>query len=236
MPPKKGAGGGKKRAPKGGKGRRFGQEAQEAPRVDLAAGQFYALVRKLLGGKRVSVLCQDGRSRDAIIPGRMTGVRKRRFLLAAGTYVLVQLLQPEATSDAPGLTEILHVYSAQEAHALVHEVNLSVLLDEEQGLRNMTKEAAEIEFMTAADVQREELLARVRAGGEAAMLTGAALLAPAPARDGVGADDEEGDDDDDRGTAAAAAFAPRGGPGPASLAAGSVLSLGGGRCVMFDEI
>jgi len=48
--------------------------------------EMFALAERLLGGSRMNVICADGKSRLARIPGRM----KRRMKVRAGDLLIIQ--------------------------------------------------------------------------------------------------------------------------------------------------
>lgn len=48
--------------------------------------ELFAIADRLMGGSRINVVCADGKSRMARIPGRM----KRRYRVRAGDLILIQ--------------------------------------------------------------------------------------------------------------------------------------------------
>jgi len=48
--------------------------------------EMFAIAERLMGGSRINVVCQDGKSRMARIPGRM----KRRQRVRAGDLVIIK--------------------------------------------------------------------------------------------------------------------------------------------------
>lgn len=65
------------------------QEQDEYIRTPLPNrnnGEFFAIVDQIMGGSRVRVICEDGKSRMARIPGRM----KRRYRIRTGDLVIVK--------------------------------------------------------------------------------------------------------------------------------------------------
>lgn len=48
--------------------------------------ELFAIADRLMGGSRINVVCADGKSRMARIPGRM----KRRYRVRAGDLILIK--------------------------------------------------------------------------------------------------------------------------------------------------
>lgn len=64
------------------------QTSQEQIRLRLPrrnSGELFAIAEQLMGGSRMNVVCADGKSRLARIPGRM----KRRARVRAGDLLIV---------------------------------------------------------------------------------------------------------------------------------------------------
>ncbi|HEC81630.1 MAG TPA: translation initiation factor eIF-1A [Thermoplasmatales archaeon] len=49
-------------------------------------GELFAIADQIMGGSRIRVICEDGKSRMARIPGRM----KRRYRIRTGDLVIVK--------------------------------------------------------------------------------------------------------------------------------------------------
>jgi initiation factor 1A len=82
-------------------------------------GEQYAVVRKIFGGSRCEVFCQDNTTRQAIIRGKFTGRNKRRNVIQSGTVLLVGIRDWVTIKE--GKTEecdVLEVYSALEVDQL----------------------------------------------------------------------------------------------------------------------
>ena len=79
----------------------------------------YAIVRKILGGTRCEVLCDDHTNRQAIIRGKFTGRNKRGNVIQAGTILLVGLRDwVTKKEDKMEECDVLEVYSALEVDQL----------------------------------------------------------------------------------------------------------------------
>jgi len=88
-------------------------------RVAQEEGEQYAIVRKIYGGTRCEVFCDDSVSRQGIIRGKFSGRNKRHNVIQAGTIVLVGLRE-WATCKEGKMEEcdVLEVYSAMEVDQL----------------------------------------------------------------------------------------------------------------------
>lgn len=68
---------------------RNGQQSEEYIRLKLPNkrdNEMFAIADRLMGGSRINVICADGKSRLARIPGRM----KRRQRVRAGDLVIIK--------------------------------------------------------------------------------------------------------------------------------------------------
>ena len=66
-----------------------GEEPEEYIRLKLPnknKNEMFAIADRLMGGSRINVICADGKSRMARIPGRM----KRRQRVRAGDLVIIK--------------------------------------------------------------------------------------------------------------------------------------------------
>jgi initiation factor 1A len=81
--------------------------------------EHYAIVKKIFGGTRCEVFCDDSVARQAIIRGKFTGKNKRRNIIGAGTIILVGL-RDWATKKENKIEEcdVLEVYSLLEVDQL----------------------------------------------------------------------------------------------------------------------
>lgn len=88
-------------------------------RIAQEKGEQYAIVRKIFGGTRCEVFCDDSVSRQGIIRGKFTGRNKRNNVIQAGTIVLIGL-RDWATHKEGKMEEcdVLEVYSALEVDQL----------------------------------------------------------------------------------------------------------------------
>jgi len=79
----------------------------------------YAIVRKILGGTRCEVLCDDRVNRHAIIRGKFTGKNKRGNVIQAGTILLIGIRDwVTKKDDKMEECDVLEVYSALEMNQL----------------------------------------------------------------------------------------------------------------------
>jgi initiation factor 1A len=81
--------------------------------------EHYAIVKKIFGGNRCEVFCDDSISRQGIIRGKFTGKNKRKNIIGAGTIILVGL-RDWATKIEKKMEEcdVLEVYSSIEIDQL----------------------------------------------------------------------------------------------------------------------
>ena len=63
-----------------------GEEYMRLPLPKQNKNEMFAIADRLLGGSRINVICADGKSRMARIPGRM----KRRQRVRAGDLVIIK--------------------------------------------------------------------------------------------------------------------------------------------------
>ena len=64
-----------------------GEEYIRLPLPNKNKNEMFAIADRLLGGSRINVICADGKSRMARIPGRM----KRRQRVRAGDLVIIRM-------------------------------------------------------------------------------------------------------------------------------------------------
>ena len=82
-------------------------------------GEQYAVVRKIFGGSRCEVFCQDNTTRQAIIRGKFSGRNKRRNIIQSGTVLLVGLRDwVTVKEDKIQECDVLEVYSVLEVDQL----------------------------------------------------------------------------------------------------------------------
>ena len=88
-------------------------------RMSECEEEHYAIVKKIFGGNRCEVFCDDSICRQAIIRGKFTGKNKRRNIISAGTIILVGL-RDWATKIEKKMEEcdVLEVYSSIEIEQL----------------------------------------------------------------------------------------------------------------------
>ena len=63
-----------------------GEEYIRLPLPKKHKGEMFAIAERLMGGSRINVICADGKSRLARIPGRI----KRRQRVRAGDLVIIK--------------------------------------------------------------------------------------------------------------------------------------------------
>ena len=63
-----------------------GEEYIRLPLPNKRKNEMFAIAERLMGGSRINVVCEDGKSRLARIPGRM----KRRQRVRAGDLVIIK--------------------------------------------------------------------------------------------------------------------------------------------------
>ena len=100
---------------------RKNEQSTHATRLRVAQeeSEKYAIVRKICGGNRCDVFCDDAVSRKGIIRGKFTGRNKRNNVIQPGTIVLVGL-RDWATNKEGKMEDcdVLEVYSALEVDQL----------------------------------------------------------------------------------------------------------------------
>ncbi len=74
-------------------------------------GQEYAKVTKMLGNGRVSAICNDGKTRLCIIPGRF---RKKKIWINADDVILLNIRDYQDNK-----ADIIHRYTSNEAKKLL---------------------------------------------------------------------------------------------------------------------
>ncbi len=126
---------------KGKKGKgKLGAKKTVTPWAD-SAGLMYAQVKKKLGSNRLEVDCNDGRPRQAIIPGSFY----KRVWMNVGDIILVQLNELDNEE-----TFILYKYDPDECHQLKAKENLRF------DFSKMIEETCEFEFGDDTDEEDEE--------------------------------------------------------------------------------
>jgi hypothetical protein len=87
------------------------------------AGEMYAVVTTIFGGKFCQVMCDDGVSRRCTIRRKFMTSRKGDNAIGVGTWAMVGLYDWEKRSDGSQTCDILEVYSAGEKEKLKQTVN-----------------------------------------------------------------------------------------------------------------
>jgi initiation factor 1A len=84
-------------------------------RVPECEQERYAVVRKIFGGSRCDVFCDDLVARQAIIRGKFSGKNKRRNIIAPGTIILIGIRDWATLSESKiQECDVLEVYSPLE--------------------------------------------------------------------------------------------------------------------------
>jgi translation initiation factor 1A len=123
---------------KKGKGKAAGKKA-ETPYAD-SAGLIYAQVKRKLGGDRLEVECNDGKVRQAIIPGSFY----KRVWINANDILLIQINEMNISEGY-----ILYKYIPSEAHHLKTKGDLKFDL-------SSLKDDDGIKFVGAGDDDSED--------------------------------------------------------------------------------
>lgn len=87
---------------------------------DRNKGEMFAIVDKILGGSRMIVMCADGKSRMARIPGKI----KRRMWIKEGDLVIIR---PWEFQDEKA--DVIYRYTRTQASHLSKSNKLPELLD-----------------------------------------------------------------------------------------------------------
>lgn len=128
-------------------------------RMSECPEEKYAIVKKIFGGSRCEVLCDDRIGRQGIIRGKFSGKNKRRNTIGPGTIVLVGL-RDWATVKEGKIEEcdILEVYSAIEIDQLKQRPNFpSDFMDDSMrdifGVSNAGKKTDEFVITAEEDIE-----------------------------------------------------------------------------------
>lgn len=119
MPPKLG-GKRTKRTKKGGSD----QGNAQMPIADPKQDQMYGVATKMLGNRRFTVSCSDGKERLALIPGKFKG---RRSWIDVNTYVLLNIRDYQDDK-----TDVIYIYNPGEVKKLKKYDELATFFDEEK--------------------------------------------------------------------------------------------------------
>jgi len=100
-------------------------------RISECEQEKYAIVRKIFGGSRCEVFCDDLISRQAIIRGKFSGRNKRRNIIQVGTILLIGIRDwVTHTHDKIQESDVLEVYSSLEFDQLKQKPNFPILFIE----------------------------------------------------------------------------------------------------------
>jgi initiation factor 1A len=88
-------------------------------RMSECEEERYAIVRKIFGGTRCEVFCDDSVTRQAIIRGKFSGRNKRANAIQSGTIILVGIRDWVTKKDGKmEECDVLEVYSLLEVDQL----------------------------------------------------------------------------------------------------------------------
>jgi len=91
------------------------------------AGEMYAVITKIYGGKTCQVMCDDGVSRRCTIRRKFMMSRRGDNALAVGSWLMAGLYDWEKRADGTQTCDILEVYSTGEREKLKQTVNTKIL-------------------------------------------------------------------------------------------------------------
>ena len=95
----------------------FHQPAKEI-RKAKEAGEIYAVVSKMFGGKECEVMCLDGKSRRCVMRSKFTFRGKAENNLSVGVMILVGVRDWEVRHTGNEKCDLLEVYSNSEKDRL----------------------------------------------------------------------------------------------------------------------
>lgn len=95
----------------------YTSNTKEIPTVDRSANQIYAFATKMLGNRRLTADCSDGKERLVIIPGKFKG---RRNWIEPGMLLLLNLREYEE-----GKADVIYIYNNNESNKLERKGELS---------------------------------------------------------------------------------------------------------------
>ncbi len=96
------------------------EETLRVPLPDRNKGEMFGIVDKILGGGRMMVMCADGKSRMARIPGKI----KRRMWIKEGDLIV---LRPWEFQDEKA--DVIYRYTRTQASYLSKNKKLPEILD-----------------------------------------------------------------------------------------------------------
>jgi len=91
-------------------------------RMSECEEERYAVVRKIFGGSRCEVFCDDNIMRNAIIRGKFSGKNKRNNMISSGTILLVGLREWSGSRKEKEC-DVLEVYGVFEVDQLKQRPN-----------------------------------------------------------------------------------------------------------------
>ncbi len=97
-----------------------GEEVIRVPLPNRNKGEMFAIVDKILGGGRMMVMCADGRSRMARIPGKI----KRRMWIREGDLVVIRPWEFQGDK-----ADVIYRYTRNQASHLSKSRKLPEILD-----------------------------------------------------------------------------------------------------------
>jgi initiation factor 1A len=121
MPPKKG---GKKTKRTKRSSNNDDEASRFVPSANAEEGQMYAIATKMLGNRRLRARGTDGKERLAIIPGKFKG---RRNWVSVGMLLMLNIRDYQDDKS-----DVIYIYSAQDAKRLRRKGELDDLFDKEE--------------------------------------------------------------------------------------------------------
>ena len=108
---------------------------EEKIRYASCPDEIYASVAKVYGNGRVLVTCNDGIERLCVIRKKFKGRNKRSNEISIGSYILIGARGWKSVSDDKlETTDLLYVYSQNQAHKLKYDdvINVKLLMVNEK--------------------------------------------------------------------------------------------------------
>jgi len=168
----------------------MGGEAAEKIRVKMPntkVNEMFAIADQILGGRRVNVVCADGKTRMARIPGKM----RRRQYVREGDLIIVW---PWDFQDAKA--DVKHRYNKTQALYLSRKGILPEIVDI-FGMGASDEGSEDDDLFASPDEEESGQEPDDTADEASTEVGGETTSGDANEDEGVGNDDEAADDDDD---------------------------------------
>ena len=168
-------------------------------RVVEDEGELYAVVRKILGGGMMTVLCMDNVERLCVMRKKFRGRGKRDNMVAKGSWILIGLRDWESSTQ--NKCDLIEVYNPNEVTQLqALDGNWSILKAEgggaeenSDGIQFVDDKTAEYIKLLELGKAAEEAEGGEEAGGAAAEDSGGGAAAEGGAAETVAWAEEEAD-------------------------------------------